>query len=155
MKRFALAALSVATLSLSVVSNARAIHPLDFSTLTGSNTTGNAVLVAEANLGEFVTVEQDHATTGTAEIVTENGQTYVVFDEAFDTARGPDVVVVLHQGADVPVKLAEENYVTLASLQSFDGAQRYLIPAEIDVDAYDAVAIWCRQFNVTFGYATL
>lgn len=105
--------------------------------------------------GTFVTVEQDHPTQGTAQIIEENGQRYLVFDRAFTTARGPDVQVILYRGSQVPVNLAEEDYVTLAPLQSFDGEQRYAIPADFDLSEFESVGIWCRQFNVTFGYAAL
>lgn len=153
MKRFALTTLCAATLGL-------AIAPLaDAAKLTQSadqpqpfNVT--AVQLAEAT-GEFVTVEQDHPTTGTASVVMEEEQTYLAFDEAFSTASGPDVQVVLYEGSEVPVNLEEGDYITLAPLESFDGAQRYLIPADVDLSDYEAVGIWCRQFNVTFGYATL
>ena len=105
--------------------------------------------------GNFVTVEQDHPTEGQAQIVEENGTRYLKFDANFTTARGPDVNVVLHRNSSVPVNLQEENYLTLAPLQSFDGAQQYLIPNELNLDEYQSVAIWCKEFNVTFGYATL
>ncbi len=105
--------------------------------------------------GQFVTVEQDHATKGTARIVEEEGQRYLEFDDAFDTARGPAVQVVLHKGNTVPVKLAEENYTYIGDLQSFEGKQRYAIPASLNLDDYESVAIWCEEFNVTFGYADL
>ncbi|MEO0458633.1 MAG: DM13 domain-containing protein [Cyanobacteria bacterium P01_A01_bin.114] len=115
-------------------------------------------LVAQAPViasGGFVTVDQDHATTGTARIVEENGQRYIEFDAAFDTARGPDVQVVLYTGDTVPVSIAEEDYTVVADLESFEGAQRYALPASVDLDAYGAIAIWCAEFNVTFGYANL
>jgi hypothetical protein len=153
MKRFLLTTLSVAALGLGAASGANAIKPISFSGLT-SSPAAEAVEIAAA-AGQFVTVEQDHATTGTASIVTENDQTYVVFDDAFDTARGPDVQVVLYTGKDVPLALDEADYVTVAPLESFAGEQRYLIPAEIDVNDFASVAIWCREFNVTFGYAPL
>lgn len=105
--------------------------------------------------GSFVTVEQNHPTEGIAQIVEENGQRYLKFDAEFTTARGPDVNVVMHRNSSVPVNLQEENYVTLAPLESFDGAQQYLIPEELNLDEYQSVAIWCREFNVTFGYAAL
>lgn len=105
--------------------------------------------------GNFVTVEQNHPTEGQAQIVEENGQRYLKFDSEFTTARGPDVNVVMHRNNSVPVNLQEENYVTLAPLESFDGAQQYLIPEDFNLDEYQSVAIWCREFNVTFGYAAL
>jgi hypothetical protein len=111
---------------------------------------------AAAVVGQFVTVEQEKPTTGTARIVTaDNGDNYLEFDAAFTTATGPDVAVVLYNAPEVPVNLDEADYVTIAPLESFEGAQRYVIPAEIDLSNFEAVGIWCREFNVTFGYAPL
>ena len=105
--------------------------------------------------GQFVTVDQSHATTGTAQIVEKDGQRFLEFDAAFDTARGPAVQVVLHKANSVPVSLAESDYVYIGDLQSFEGAQRYAIPADINIEDYESVAIWCQEFNVTFGYADI
>ena len=105
--------------------------------------------------GTFVTTEQDHPTNGTAKIVEKNGKRYLEFSKGFTTARGPKVRVVLHRNSTVPVNLNERNYVTLANLQRFDGAQRYEIPANFDLDDFKSVAIWCEEFNVTFGFARL
>jgi len=114
--------------------------------------------VANDNLiasGSFITTEQDHPTSGMATLVKENGQHYLVFDENFTTATGPDVQVVLHRNSPVPVKLEEEDYTTIAPLKSTDGKQRYAIPDNIDLKNFEAVSIWCRKFNVSFGYAAL
>ncbi|VEP13877.1 conserved exported hypothetical protein [Hyella patelloides LEGE 07179] len=105
--------------------------------------------------GDFVTVEQDHPTEGKAKIIEENGQRYLAFDADFTTAEGPAVKVLLHRSNSVSVNLNEEDYITIAPLQSFDGTQKYLIPDGVDLDEYQSVAIWCEQFNVTFGYAAL
>lgn len=105
--------------------------------------------------GSFVTVEQDHPTAGIAQIIEENGQRFIVFDDAFTTARGPAVEVILYKRDSVPVAIAEGDYVSVAMLQSFDGAQRYALPADLDISQYGSIGIWCRQFNVTFGYADL
>ncbi|MDY6940061.1 MAG: DM13 domain-containing protein [Cyanobacteriota bacterium] len=105
--------------------------------------------------GTFVTTEQDHPTTGTASIVEKDGKRYLDLSQAFDTASGPDVQVILYRGGSVPVNVSEADYITLAPLQSFSGTQRYEIPADVNVEDFGAVAIWCREFNVTFGYAAL
>ncbi|NJL84385.1 MAG: DM13 domain-containing protein [Chloroflexaceae bacterium] len=105
--------------------------------------------------GTFVTVEQEHPTAGTATIVEENGKRYLEFDETFTTAEGPDVNVILYRGDTLPVNLAEADYQTLAKLEQFNGAQRYEIPDAINLGDFQAVGIWCKQFNVTFGYAGL
>ncbi|NEQ63853.1 MAG: DM13 domain-containing protein, partial [Moorea sp. SIO4A1] len=48
-----------------------------------------------------------------------------------------------------------QDYVTLARLQKFSGAQRYAIPDDLNLDEFGSVAVWCRRFNITFGYASL
>lgn len=106
--------------------------------------------------GSFVTTEQDHPTSGTARIVNENGQRYLELDSKFTTAKGPDVQVILYRANTVPVKsITEQNYIVLSPLKSFSGTQRYNIPTNVNLDDFKAVGIWCRQFNVTFGYANL
>ena len=105
--------------------------------------------------GQFVTVDQSHPTTGTARIVEKDGQRILEFDGAFDTARGPAVQVVLYKGDSVPASLAEGDYVYIDDLKSFEGSQGYVLPADINLDDYGSVAIWCAEFNVTFGYADL
>jgi hypothetical protein len=105
--------------------------------------------------GSFVTVEQDHLTAGIARIITENGKRYLEFDQAFTTAQGPAVEIIMYRDSTIPVNIKEADYVTLAPLKSFDGGQRYEIPATINPSEFQSVGIWCRQFNVTFGYAPL
>ncbi|MEM9485608.1 MAG: DM13 domain-containing protein [Cyanobacteria bacterium P01_F01_bin.116] len=105
--------------------------------------------------GEFVTVDQAKDTTGTARIVEKDGQRILEFDGAFDTARGPDVQVVLYRGDSVPVSIDEADYIVVGDLQSFEGSQGYVLPADINLDDYGSVAIWCAEFNVTFGYADI
>ncbi|NJK36808.1 MAG: DM13 domain-containing protein [Oscillatoriales cyanobacterium RM1_1_9] len=105
--------------------------------------------------GTFVTVEQEKPTRGTARIVSENGKRYLEFDGAFTTAQGPDVQVVLHRSNQQSAKLKEGDYVVIATLKNFDGAQRYELPSNLKVEDFKSVGIWCRQFNVTFGYASL
>ena len=104
---------------------------------------------------QFVTVDRSHRTTGIARIVTENGQQYLEFDQQFSTARGPDVEVILYRDRTVPAAIDESDYITLAQLQRVRGAQRYAIPDNISLDNYGSVGIWCRTFNITFGYASL
>jgi hypothetical protein len=105
--------------------------------------------------GNFVQVDNDHPTQGMAKIVEMDGQTYLEFDSEFSTVNGPDVLVVFHRDRTVPVKIEEADYVTLETLQNTAGEQRYLIPDTLNPEDFGSVAIWCRKFNVTFGYASL
>ncbi|MGD1872319.1 MAG: DM13 domain-containing protein [Mastigocoleus sp.] len=103
--------------------------------------------------GNFV--KQEKATTGQAKIVSVNGKRYLKLSKGFSTGSGPDVKVILHKNSNVPLNIKEENYITLARIKSFKGAQTYEIPSNIDLDDYKSVGIWCEEFNATFGYASL
>ena len=63
--------------------------------------------------------------------------------------------MVLHRSSQVPVKLQEKDYITIAPLKDTNGKQRYVLSDNIDLENFEAVSIWCRKFNVSFGYATL
>lgn len=95
-----------------------------------------------------------HSTSGSAQIVSIEGQRYLEFDSAFRTDNGPDLFVLLHSEA-VPSSYSPEDYVNLGQLQQIAGTQRYAIPAGTDISAFQSAVIWCRAFDVTFGYATL
>lgn len=95
-----------------------------------------------------------HPTSGSAQIIEEQGQRYLQLDAAFRTDAGPDLLVLLHTQA-VPTRYNGSNYISLGQVQRVAGAQRYAIPADADLQAIQSAVIWCRQFNVTFGYATL
>jgi hypothetical protein len=51
--------------------------------------------------------------------------------------------------------IAEGDYALIAPLKSFNGKQRYVIPKDIQIDNYQSIAVWCRKFNATFGFAPL
>ncbi len=111
-------------------------------------------------MGQFV--DGEHPTRGTAQVVTENGLSYVELGEDFQTDRGPDLFVILHRSDDVigttqpPAHAIQEaDYLSLAPLQATTGEQRYAIPATVNLADFQSVAIWCRRFNATFGAASL
>lgn len=108
-----------------------------------------------AATGTFVAAEKP--TTGTAQIVVENGKRYLVFDSAFKTSdQGPDLHVVLDPANQPPKSYSDTTrYVNLGKLQKFNGEQRYPIPATVNLSQFKSVGIWCRMANATFGYAPL
>lgn len=114
-------------------------------------------LLAQASAvlsGTFVG-DNDHPTSGSARIVeAADGQRYLELDDAFRSDSGPDLVVLLHTEA-VPESYDNSNYVNLGQIQRTVGAQRYAIPADVDLESIQSAVIWCREFSVTFGYATL
>ena len=105
---------------------------------------------ASKNSGSFVAGE--HSTQGNVRLVTENGKRYLMLDRAFKTDFGPDLFVLLHR-SNPPKQYRSQDYVNLGRLQGTSGAQRYALPANVNLAEFRSVAIWCRAFNVTFGYA--
>ncbi|MFZ9739595.1 MAG: DM13 domain-containing protein [Prochlorotrichaceae cyanobacterium] len=111
--------------------------------------------------GSFV--EGEYPTSGTVSIIEKDEQRLLELDEAFETSTsGPDLFVILHRSPDVigsttpPAHGIEEgDYVVLEALQAYSGAQSYVIPEDLNLDDFQSAAIWCRQFNATFGSARL
>jgi hypothetical protein len=71
--------------------------------------------------------------------------------EDFSTTNGPDLFVTLHTGGNPERDTGE--YLVLERLKGNQGNQNYSIPATVDLSQYRSVVIWCRTFDVTFGYA--
>ena len=117
---------------------------------TYSSTAEAATSVAKVT-GSFEGVA--HPTLGTATLIEENGKRYLEFDGAFRSDNGPDLFVLLHEDA-IPQSYRSEQFVNLGALKSVEGGQRYEIPDDVSVEDFKSAVIWCRQFDVTFGYAT-
>ena len=83
-----------------------------------------------------------------------DGKHYLKFDSNFSTSNGPAVEILLHREA-VPQNYNSNNYVSLGEIKSFEGAQWYAIPENVDINQYQSVSIWCREFDVTFGYGKI
>lgn len=94
-----------------------------------------------------------HKAAGMATIYRLEDGKRVLRLEDFAATNGPDLFVTLHPGANPEQE--EGEYLQLEALKGNQGNQNYELPAEIDLSKYRSVVIWCRSFNVVFGYATL
>jgi hypothetical protein len=107
--------------------------------------------------GKFLKGEQP--TTGTARIISENGQRYLVLGSTFSTSdQGPDLHVLLDTSLKPPATYqgkAVTSYLNLGKLQKFTGEQRYPIPDVVNLSQFKSIVIWCRMANATFGYAPI
>jgi hypothetical protein len=131
-------------------------NPAENSTSTNSGQVNpdRVTTTSGANLGSFQAAE--HPTKGNARIIQEGGRNYLEFDQSFRSDSGPDLFVILYRDGTVPKSgIRESDYVNIAPLKSTSGSQRYLVPERVNLADYKSVAIWCRQFNATFGFAPL
>jgi hypothetical protein len=76
--------------------------------------------------------------------------------EDFATTNGPDLFVVLSGSANPDAEgVKTGGFLQLARLKGNQGNQNYELPADIDLSQYKSAVVWCRAFNIVFGYATL
>ena len=100
-----------------------------------------------------------HQTSGRATIYkTAEGKEYLRLSD-FTTSNGPDVHVLLVQAGDKA--LDQEivkgglDSVELGTLKGNQGDQNYDLPPAVDLNKYQAVAIYCERFHAIFGVARL
>lgn len=110
--------------------------------------------VVQVASGSFV--DRSHPATGRAVVLSDSSQTFLRFED-FETDNGPDLFVYLSRGvsADSPEEAFDDDFVNLGALKGNVGNQNYEVPAEVDIEEYSTVVIWCRQFSVAFGAAAL
>jgi hypothetical protein len=102
-----------------------------------------------AAAGSF-TGANDHITTGGVSIVkTENGGAVVILDTNFSLDGAPDPSVGF--GKDGKYVKASD----LGDLIELNGLQVFVVPASVNVDDFNEVYIWCDEFNVSLGVASL
>ena len=123
-------------------------------TPTQAQTVGEETPISNAGTVTGTFKSAEHPTQGAMKVVTENGKNYLEFDENFKTDSGPDLFVILHRNDTLPITgIKEKDYVSIAALKNTSGIQRYEIPENVNLADFKSVAVWCRQFNATFGYA--
>jgi hypothetical protein len=97
-----------------------------------------------------------HETKGEAAIFEVEGRR-VLRLTGFHTSNGPDVRVYMVAAPDAKDNdtVRKAGFVDLGALKGNQGDQNYDVPADLDLDKYRSVAIWCRRFGVNFGAAPL
>lgn len=99
--------------------------------------------------GSF-TGANDHITTGGVSIVkTPNGGAMVILDTNFSLDGAPDPSVGFGKDGEYVAATDLGDLVELAGLQVF------VVPASVNVDDFNEVYIWCDQFSVSLGVASL
>lgn len=122
---------------------------------TAPPTTTPTVFPITISTGEFVDLA--HPGTGTALILELEDGSRILRFENLSVDNGPDLRVILSSSPLVDDDSAYDDgdFIDLGDLKGNQGNQNYEIPAEVVIEDYATVAIWCRRFNVTFNAAPL
>lgn len=104
----------------------------------------NATLLKSGNF----TGSTNHTVNGSVKLYDFQGKKYLYF-ENFISTNGPDLKVY------IATTNAATQFVNLGNLKGVTGTQAYLINNPPDLNQYNKVLIWCQQFTVLFGSATL
>lgn len=105
--------------------------------------------------GSFVSRNR-YTVIGTATIYELGDGQRLLRLEDFESTNGPDLFVHLTvAGASDDDAALDADFVDLGVLSGNIGNQNYVIPADVDLDRYTAVVIWCRRFTTSFGVADL
>lgn len=96
--------------------------------------------------GSFVS--SAHSTSGNVTINKE--KTKLSFTD-FKSESGPNLDIYLVSN------LSDVNggFINLGDIKGLNGNYIYDLPANIDFTVYKYVVVWCSDFDVNFGYATL
>ena len=97
----------------------------------------------------------DH--TGTATIYEGTAGERILRLTEFEVTNGPDLKVwlVSHPNPTSSGDVTDSTGVSRGRLKGNIGDQNYDIPAEVDLNEFGSVVVWCEQFSVLFATAAL
>lgn len=89
-----------------------------------------------------------HPTSGTA--IISKDKTKLLF-ESFKSDNGPDLNIYLTAN----LTNIKADYIDLGDIKGLNGNYSYNVNSTTNFAKYKYVVIWCVDFDVNFGYATL
>ncbi len=99
--------------------------------------------------GLFKGFDRIHTGEGNVSVL-KVGEKYIIrFEENFNVANGPALVVGFGKDGEY-VKGSD-----IAELKGNIGSQNYEVPADVNLENYNEVWIWCKAFSVGFAKARL
>ncbi|MFC5972637.1 DM13 domain-containing protein [Halomarina salina] len=111
--------------------------------------------------GTFSGADAAHRVSGTVSLVEEDG-THVLYFQNYSQTQGPDVFVYLTPDGDPTTRDQIDRGVKVRIDGGADGGEstkegtfRQELPGDIDPTQYRGVSVWCDDFSVPFGSATL
>ena len=122
----------------------------------------DAPVATEAPAPEIITlaegsfISRSHGSEGIAIVLTDGSDQRFLRFEEFSTDNGPDLNVYLTT-ADADAPEGDFNrpgeFIDLGDLKGNIGDQNYEIPADVDLERFDTVVVWCVRFSAAFTAA--
>ena len=105
-------------------------------------------------------ISHEYETSGLVQVLQLPDGSRVLRLEGLETSDGPDLEVWLSDAEVVPGFAGwhlfdDGEYFSLGKLKGNLGDQNYEIPAELDLERFSSMSIWCVRFAVSFGAAEL
>ena len=126
------------------------------SILTGAVLSSTLIFSAGASSADSVTGSgsfkgaSKHVTSGTVSIIKmSNGEAVLKLEDSFKFDGAPDPVVGMGLNGTYDAS------TNLGKLSKNSGQQNYVVPNSIDASKYNEVYIWCKQYGVPLGVASL
>jgi len=91
-----------------------------------------------------------HSASGSATLVDQPDAGRILTLTGFDSDPGPDVDVYLSSSS-----AGVDDAIRLGDLKGSGGTQQYEIPANADLNRYDALVLWCIPFTTRIATAEL
>ncbi|MGV8142315.1 MAG: DM13 domain-containing protein [Candidatus Pacearchaeota archaeon] len=114
-------------------------------TSVGDGSVGvNGLTLSSANL-----IASAHEVSGEVKMIGLPDEKRVLRFENLDTVNGPDLYIYL------ATDTSATDFVDLGEIKATKGNVNYDIPSGTDLEKYDTVLIWCKQFKVLFSYGEL
>ena len=103
---------------------------------------------APASLYRGTFVSAVHPTSGSASV---NASKTMLTFTSFMSDNGPNLDIYLVSD----LSNVNADFINLGNIKGLSGTHSYDLPANVDFAVYKHVVVWCSDFNVNFGYATL
>lgn len=106
--------------------------------------------------GSFITIDPVHGAEGSATVYELPEGNQVLRFENFESTNGPDLHVFLSKETPTTTFAGlGEDSIDLGALKGNVGNQNYDIPADVNLEEYQSIVIYCVPFGVVFSSAAL
>ncbi|WLR61215.1 DM13 domain-containing protein [Guptibacillus hwajinpoensis] len=123
--------------------------PTTIEATTNAEETSIEESPAVSHSGMFVDGDDVHHASGNITSFYTDSEQWVRF-ENFEVTNGPDLYTVL-----VKEGQSTDEGTILGELKGNVGSQNYRIPGSSSLEEGDRIVVWCKAFEVDFGFAEL